>query len=137
MKKILIFSLLMLIPLSCTLAQPGFNARAMGLGGAYHGFARGADVSYWNPANLVLPNHPYITVDVLNFGFSIGNNSLNVGRYNDYFSQQFFDLEQFLRSYRQTTVQQQHIRFVQGKKPVTLIPIISAFLITMVSVREQ
>jgi len=91
MKKILILILLLLIPLSFSYAQPGFNARSMGMGGAYHGMARGADVSFWNPANLIFPDHPHVTVDFLSFGFSIGNSALDVGEYNDYFSQEFFD----------------------------------------------
>ena len=92
MKKIILI-LIILLPLTNAFAQPGFNARSMSMAGAYHGMARGADVSYWNPANLLLPNHPYVTADLLNFGFTVGNNILSVDFYNEYFSTEFFDTE--------------------------------------------
>lgn len=89
--KRMILILAVLIPCAASWSQPSFNARSMGMGGAYHGMARGADVSWWNPANLALPDQPKITVDIVNFGLTLGNNSLNLEFYNDYFSKDYFD----------------------------------------------
>ncbi len=62
----------------------------MGMAGAYQGMSRGAEVSLWNPANLALPDAPYLTVDFLNIGASLGNNAFSVSLYNEYFSQGYF-----------------------------------------------
>lgn len=90
MKRIVIL-LCLLLPSSFTLGQTGFNARSMGMAGAYQGMARGAEVSSWNPANLALPENPNLSIDFLNFGILAGNNSLNLNLYNDYFSKTYFD----------------------------------------------
>lgn len=83
--------LCLLLPSAVTFGQTGFNARSMGMAGAYQGMARGAEVSSWNPANLALPDNPDLCIDFLNFGVLMGNNSLNFNLYNDYFSQAYFD----------------------------------------------
>ena len=90
MKRIAIL-LCLLIPATVIHGQTGFNARSMGMAGAYQGMARGAEVSAWNPANLALPDSPDFSLDLLNFGFSLGNNSFNITLYNDYFSEAYFD----------------------------------------------
>jgi hypothetical protein len=89
MKKTIII-LLMLLPSLCR-PQTGYNARSMGLAGAYQSQARGADANNWNPANLALPGNPAFSLDFLNAALSIGNNSLNLSLYNHYFSQDYFD----------------------------------------------
>jgi hypothetical protein len=89
MKKIL-FVIGIILPTAFCVAQTGFSARSMGLAGAYQGMSRGAEVSMWNPANLALPNAPHLTVDFLNIGTSLGNNSFSVSLYNQYFSQSYF-----------------------------------------------
>ena len=90
MKGIIRAICLILMP---TLAwgQPGFGARSMGMAGAYQGMARGAEVCFWNPANLALPDGPRLSLDLLGAGLSMGNNSFSIGLYNDYFSQDYFD----------------------------------------------
>ena len=90
MKKLLIL-IAVLSAASSAIAQPGINARAMGMGGAYQGMARGAEVVRWNPANLALPDRPRVTVDILSFGLALGNNSFDLTLYNDYMSQDYFD----------------------------------------------
>jgi len=90
MKKLtFIFSFAILIP-SLSFSQPGIGARSMGLAGAYHGMARGADAGLWNPANLALPDHPAVTVEFLSFGIAMGNNSIDLTLYNDYMSTDYF-----------------------------------------------
>jgi hypothetical protein len=71
--------------------QTGLNARSMGLAGAYQQFASGAEVTRWNPANLGLPGAPKLTLDIPNFAIVIGNNSINLDVYNEYFSKEYFD----------------------------------------------
>ena len=91
MKKLTIIFALLILSGSAD-AQPGFNARSMGMAGAYHCMARGAEVNWWNPANLALSNSEMNgTVDLGNFGLSLGNNSFNVKLFNDYFSEDYFD----------------------------------------------
>jgi hypothetical protein len=79
--------------LSAALAwgQTGYNARSMGMAGAYQSMARGAEVSNWNPANLGLLDNPHGSLDLLNVGATLGNNSLSLNLYNGYFSQEYFD----------------------------------------------
>jgi hypothetical protein len=88
-KTLMILSLL--IPAALAWSQTGYNARSMGMAGAYQGISRGAEVSLWNPANLALPDRPGITIDFLNFGTSLGNNAFNISLYNEYFSKGYFD----------------------------------------------
>jgi hypothetical protein len=74
---------------SATLAwgQSGFNARSMGMAGAYQSMARGAEVSYWNPANLGLSDNPSFSLDLLNVGLNVGNNTVDLNFYNSFFTQ--------------------------------------------------
>lgn len=89
MKKTAII-LLIVLPSLCH-AQTGYSARSMGLAGAYQSQARGADANNWNPANLALPGNPAFSLDLLNAAVSIGNNSINLSLYNNYFSEAYFD----------------------------------------------
>ncbi len=90
MKKIIIL-IYLLLSAAILHAQTGYSARGMGMAGAYQGMARGADVARWNPANLGLAGNPQISVDFLSAALSLGNNSLNLQLYNDYFSQEYFE----------------------------------------------
>jgi hypothetical protein len=74
-------------------AQTGYNARSVGMAGAYQGMARGSEAVNWNPANLGLPDNPNLSVEFLGVGLLLGNNSINVSLYNNYFSQDYFDQE--------------------------------------------
>jgi hypothetical protein len=81
----------LLLPAALAWGQTGYNARSMGMAGAYQSLARGAEVSNWNPANLGLSDNPHGSVDLLNMGVALGNNSLSLNLYNGYFSQDYFD----------------------------------------------
>jgi hypothetical protein len=81
----------LLIPAALAWGQTGYNARSMGMAGAYQSLARGAEVSNWNPANLGLMDNPHGSLDLLNLGATFGNNSLSLNLYNGYFSQDYFD----------------------------------------------
>ena len=90
MKRI-VWLICLVLPSAFSWSQTGFNARSMGMAGAYQGMARGAEVSSWNPANLALPGGPGMSLDFLDIGFNLGNNSFNINLYNDYFGQDYFD----------------------------------------------
>ncbi|TKJ41870.1 hypothetical protein CEE37_04690 [candidate division LCP-89 bacterium B3_LCP] len=90
MKKIFIIAHIVLSS-SIALGQTSINARSMGMANAYQGMASGAEAGNWNPANLAMPGGPSISIDLLNIGLSVGNNSLNINLYNDYFSKDYFD----------------------------------------------
>ena len=106
MKKILAISSILIFTAS-VFAQPGLNARSMGMAGAYGCMARGSEVIQWNPANLGFPSrhqldrmaspHPYwpvnpdMSFDLASFAVSIGNNSLNLDLYNEYFTKSYFE----------------------------------------------
>ena len=90
MKKAIIMASLLAFSLPA-LSQPGYNARSMGMAGAYLGMARGAEAGSWNPANLALEDNPGFSVDFLGAGLLLANNGINIKLYNDYFSQEYFD----------------------------------------------
>ncbi len=90
MKKIILIINLLLSP-ALVWGQTSLNARGLGMAGAYQSLARGADAPHWNPAVLGLPDNPKLTIDFLGVGFNLGNNSLNLSMYNQYFSQDYFD----------------------------------------------
>ncbi len=90
MKKIMLI-ILIAVPSAFVWGQSGYCARSMGMAGAYQGMATGAEVSLWNPANLAMPGSPRSSLDLLNFGLSIGNNQFDLSLYNKYFSKSYFD----------------------------------------------
>jgi hypothetical protein len=94
MKKLNLLIALLLFATSA-FCQTGLTARSMGMAGAYQSRALGPDATRWNPANLALPEEPTISlilpVFIPSFAMSIGNNSLNLDLYNNYFSQEYFD----------------------------------------------
>ncbi len=87
-------------------SQTGLNARSMGMAGAYNSMALGSEVTRWNPANLGFPliaeynkmpePHPYwprsprFSLDIASLAMSMGNNSVNLDLYNEYFSEDYF-----------------------------------------------
>ncbi|RJP82416.1 MAG: hypothetical protein C4524_00670 [Candidatus Zixiibacteriota bacterium] len=89
--KTTIVALSVLAILSPAWGQTGYNARSMGLAGAYQGLALGPETARWNPANLGLPGHPETCVELPSLAISLGNNALSLGLYNTYFSQDYFD----------------------------------------------
>jgi hypothetical protein len=72
---------------SFTLQAQGFDASSMAMGGAYAGVARGVDALAWNPANLILPNLHSVELNLLAVNVNIANSSINLTRYNRYFTQ--------------------------------------------------
>ena len=90
MKKIIVL-IYLLLPATLVWGQTSLGARGLGMAGAYQGLATGAEAPLWNPANLGLPGNPNLSFDILGFGFNLGNNSLNLSLYNQYFSQDYFE----------------------------------------------
>jgi len=105
MKKLLL-SLVLLTLASSVFAQ-GLNARSMSMAGAYNCLARGSEVVRWNPANLgfptkgelkkmstphpLWPKNPFMSIELASVGWSIGNISLNLDLYDQYFTKSYFD----------------------------------------------
>gem|GEM_PF-1369506 len=107
-RKILIIIISPVLLFSSNLqAQVGLNARSMGMAGAYGSMARGSEAVIWNPAILGFPSQeehksfpephkywpkaPRFSADFASMGMSIGNNSLNLDLYNQYFSKSYFE----------------------------------------------
>jgi hypothetical protein len=64
--------------LGAQLATP--NARSFGFAGSYSARARGWESSFWNPANLGLPDRPNWSIGVAGVSASLSNNSLSYGQ---------------------------------------------------------
>lgn len=96
MKKIVLCSLI-LISLVCSLmAIP--TGKSMSMGDSYMMRAWGTEALYWNPARL---NSTYqnISLPLINGGFQVVNNSLDLKTYNDFVSLEYLtaeDKEDFL-----------------------------------------
>jgi hypothetical protein len=60
------------------------NPRAVGMGGAYTALARDLDAPDWNPANLGLSDGKGFTMNFLNLGMRLKNNSFSLDDYNRY-----------------------------------------------------
>lgn len=60
------------------------SARAVGMGGAYTGLAKGVYAALYNPANLGLAGYRNIGVEIAGAGVEIRNNSFTLSDYNDY-----------------------------------------------------
>ena len=86
----LLFLIISMTPFALAIGQTGYSARSMGMAGAYQGMAAGADAPFWNPANLAMPGSPRLSVDLLNFGISVGNNRFDLSLINEYFSKSYF-----------------------------------------------
>ncbi len=84
-KKIILFSLLF-FSLTCGKAWSflGFQARSLGMAGAYSAIARGEESVYFNPANLGLSDGPSFSLSFPSFGLGLGNNSFTLSDYNRY-----------------------------------------------------
>lgn len=60
------------------------NPRSVGMAGAYIGIARGFESPIWNPANLMLSSNHRYSVNLINVGVGIQNNSFSLSQYNMY-----------------------------------------------------
>ncbi len=60
------------------------NPRAMAMGGAYTALARDIEAPYWNPANLGLSDGKGFTINFVNVGLDLKNNSFSLADYNKY-----------------------------------------------------
>lgn len=73
-------------------AQVPSTPRALGMGGAYIGVARGVESLFQNPANLGLPNSPHWSAAFPTLSLGLGARGLELGQVADL--AQFDDLEQ-------------------------------------------
>ena len=83
---------LMVLPgvVSAQLTAP--SARSFGLAGSFAARARGYEASYWNPANLALPDAPSWSLGIVGANATINNNSLSYGQITDLYGE-FLDDE--------------------------------------------
>ena len=67
-------------------AQSGIG---LGFGEAYSTFARGSEAIFWNPANLGFRNEglPSFTVSLYSIRVNIGQNSINLDLFNEFFTE--------------------------------------------------
>ncbi len=67
------------------------TSRALGMGMAYTGMARGAHAPDWNPANLGMPNPPSFSFSLLSLGIGVMNNAFSINTYNEYAADAYWD----------------------------------------------
>jgi hypothetical protein len=60
-------------------AQVPLTPRALGMGGAYIGVARGQEALFLNPANLGLPNTPYWSAGIPTLSLGVGTRGIEPG----------------------------------------------------------
>ncbi len=76
--------LLIVLPFQGAFSSVGFQARSLGMAGAYTAIARGEESVYFNPANLGLSGGPIFSLSFLSLGLGLGNNSFTLSDYNRY-----------------------------------------------------
>ncbi len=83
--KIVILSVIAVLALSATTLASGLSsARAVAMGGAYTGLAKGVYAAQYNPANLGLSGYRNVGIELVGAGVEINNNSFTLKDYNDY-----------------------------------------------------
>jgi hypothetical protein len=60
------------------------SAKAVGMGEAYMGLARGVTAPLYNPANIALSGYRESGIEILGVGAEISNNSFSINDYNKY-----------------------------------------------------
>lgn len=66
-------------------AQVPLTPRALGMGGAYIGVARGQEALFQNPANLALPNSPHWSAGIPTLSLGVGTRGIEAGDVQDLF----------------------------------------------------
>jgi hypothetical protein len=82
--RIFLACLLVLLSYNFAWTNGENNPRAVGMGGAYTALARDLDAPNWNPANLGLTDGKKFTLNFLNVGVRLKNNSFSIDDYNRY-----------------------------------------------------
>jgi hypothetical protein len=77
-------ALLVLLAFNFVWGRGENDPRAVGMGGAFTALARGSDAACWNPANLGLSNNDRYSINLLDMGMRIRNNSFTLDDYNRY-----------------------------------------------------
>ncbi|MCX6829123.1 MAG: hypothetical protein NT002_07535 [candidate division Zixibacteria bacterium] len=85
MKKITIMLLILLALMPAAAFPIGLSsARAMAMGGAYIGLAKGVYAPLYNPANIGLSGYRQAGLELAGIGAEISNNSFTLSDYNSY-----------------------------------------------------
>lgn len=83
--RIVILSMITVFGLSSSAISAGLSsARAVGMGGAYTGLAKGVYAALYNPANLGLSGYRNVGIEIAGAGVEIRNNSFTLSDYNEY-----------------------------------------------------
>ncbi len=82
--KILICTIALLLPAAAAVSGGLSSARAVGMGEAYMGLAKGVTAPLYNPANVVLDGYRESGLELLGVGAEVSNNSFSIGDYNEY-----------------------------------------------------
>ena len=80
----IVLTLLALLVLSANAGSGRSSARAVAMGGAYIGLAKGPDAARFNPANLGLDGYRDTKVELFGLGANLTNNSFTLDDYNTY-----------------------------------------------------
>lgn len=83
-KHLFIVCLLTLLTISKVSAGAESSARALGMGGAFSGLAKGVDAARYNPANLGFVDYQKKSIELFGIGANISNNSFTLADYNNY-----------------------------------------------------
>jgi hypothetical protein len=84
-KRILLISMILICLAPAAVNSMGLSsARAVAMGGAYTGLAKGVYTSLYNPANLGLTEYRQNGLELAGVGAEIANNSFTLSDYNDY-----------------------------------------------------
>jgi len=83
-RKIMVVAALFLLVAPSIFAAGLSSARAVGMGGAHMGLAKGVSATLYNPANLGLSDHRERGLEIAGAGLDIRNNSFTLKDYNQY-----------------------------------------------------
>ena len=85
MKKYIYIYTAILALLALTASAGGLSsARAVGMGEAYMGLAKGVRAPLYNPANMSLSGYSESGIEIIGIGAEVSNNSFSINDYNNY-----------------------------------------------------
>ena len=86
MKKIIVFSMFLVLPIAGANAQQIASGRLVSLGGLSTAVSTDVDAIGTNPANLVATSDGTVVIELVPFTLNAGSDFMSLGLYNDYFT---------------------------------------------------